>query len=317
MANQIIVDKEKVTTLFDKIRAKAGVSGNKTFDEMNDVVDRISSGVTPTGTKEINASNAATYDTLVDVTNYANVVVKGSPFDTINLDFGDKSFMSYDVKPFFMRQVDIIKPSTLIASNIKKGVTIAGITGTLDSTKPTLNAPTITLSDNTLTITDSNNGNFADSYAVYKDGVLLTTITTKTLDLSTLITEGGTYAITVKAKGTNFNDSVSSNSVSYIVSSVITCTISSIPTNAYGGSNGIYVTHNDTTYASTPVSFEVNAGDIIKLINETAYYQDGVKVNGSVVLNNLGPYETYDFTVPSGVTSINISADGYYWSITY
>lgn len=86
---------------------------------------------------------------------------------------------------------------------------------------PTLNAPSISLSDNTLTITNpSTNGSFVSGYDVYKNGTLLTSITLATVDLSTLITEGGTYTITVKAKGTNFNESVASNSVEYAVSSV-------------------------------------------------------------------------------------------------
>ena len=52
MADKIIVNKEKVTTLFNKIRTKAGVTGLKTFDEMNDVVDNIQKGVIPDGTAE-------------------------------------------------------------------------------------------------------------------------------------------------------------------------------------------------------------------------------------------------------------------------
>ena len=86
---------------------------------------------------------------------------------------------------------------------------------------PTLNAPTISLSGSTLTITNPvTNGSFVSGYDVYKNGTLLTSTISLTVDLSTLITDSGTYTITVKAKGTNFNDSVASNSVEYIVSSV-------------------------------------------------------------------------------------------------
>lgn len=86
--------------------------------------------------------------------------------------------------------------------------------------KPTLNTPTISLNDNTLTITNpSSNGSFVESYDVYNNGSLLTNTTSKTLDLSTLLTESGTYSISVKAKGTNFNDSANSNNVEYIISS--------------------------------------------------------------------------------------------------
>lgn len=148
-----------------------------------------------------------------------------------------------DVTNFATAQV---VDSNLVASNIKKNVSILGITGTLEEgitptgtldittngTKdvtnyasvnvnvplPTLNAPTISLSDSTVTITNpATNGSFVSGYDVYKTGTLLTSITLANVDLSTLITDSGTYTITVKAKGTNFNDSVASNSIEYTV----------------------------------------------------------------------------------------------------
>lgn len=83
---------------------------------------------------------------------------------------------------------------------------------------PTLNAPTISLSNSTLTITNpTTNGNFATSFKVYKGSTLLTSTANTSIDLSNLITEEGTYTITVRASGTNFNDSAASNSVSYTV----------------------------------------------------------------------------------------------------
>ena len=144
-----------------------------------------------------------------------------------------------------------INPSEIIdcvAANILQGKRVLGVigtlvkgitpTGTLDITSngtkdvtnyasvnvnvplPTLNAPTISLSNSTVTITNPvTNGSFVSGYDVYKDGTLLTSITLATVDLSTLITDSGTYTITVKAKGTNFNESVASNSVTYTVSS--------------------------------------------------------------------------------------------------
>lgn len=133
-----------------------------------------------------------------------------------------------------------------VAANILQGKTILGVqgtlvkgitpTGTLDiisnGTKnvtnyasvnvnvplPTLNAPTISLSGSTLTITNPvTNGSFVSGYDVYKNGTLLTSTILLTVDLSTLITDSGTYTITVKAKGTNFNESPLSNEVNYTV----------------------------------------------------------------------------------------------------
>lgn len=120
-----------------------------------------------------------------------------------------------DVTNFATAQV---VDDNLVASNIKKGVSVLGITGTFEATLPTLNAPTISLSGSTLTITNpATNGSFVSGYDVYKNGTLLTSITLATVDLSTLITDSGTYTITVKAKGTNFNESPRSNEVNYTV----------------------------------------------------------------------------------------------------
>lgn len=139
-------------------------------------------GITPSGKKTITST------TETDVTNFATAQV-----------------------------VD----DNLVASNIKKNVSILGITGTFEATLPTLNAPTISLSGSTLTITNpATNGSFVSGYDVYKNGTLLTSTDLLTVDLSTLITDSGTYTIIVKAKGTNFNESVASNSVTYTVSSV-------------------------------------------------------------------------------------------------
>lgn len=103
----------------------------------------------------------------------------------------------------------------------------ASVVVAVPSSQPTLNAPSISLSGSTLTITNpSTNGNFVTGYKVYKGGTLLTTITATTLDLSTLITAAGTYSITVKASGTNFNDSNASSAVTYTLQGQTTPVIS-------------------------------------------------------------------------------------------
>lgn len=126
-----------------------------------------------------------------------------------------------------------------VAANILQGKTILGVqgtlvkgitpTGTLDITSNgtkdvtnyasvNVNVPPISLSNSTVTITNpATNGSFVSEYDVYKNGTFLTSITLATVDLSTLITDSGTYTITVKAKGTNFNESPRSNEVNYIV----------------------------------------------------------------------------------------------------
>lgn len=232
------------------------------------VIGTLVKGITPSGKKTI-TSTAET-----DVTNFATAQV-----------------------------VD----SNLVASNIKKNVSILGITGTLEEgitptgtldittngTKdvtnyssvnvnvplPTLNAPTISLSDSTVTITNPvTNGSFVSGYDVYKNGTLLTSITLATVDLSTLITDSGTYTITVKTKGTNFNDSVASNSVTYTVSS----------------------------------GFEVQVSVRSDTESSINFY-DGQGTSGTS-LGNVSPGNSATFSVSSGYlyVSFGFSADSYY-----
>lgn len=78
-------------------------------------------------------------------------------------------------------------------------------------------APKIRISNETLFITNDNrNGSKVTSYEIYKDGVLLTTTTNTSFDLSSLISELGTYAITVKAVGADIAKSELSNEAKYI-----------------------------------------------------------------------------------------------------
>ena len=105
----------------------------------------------------------------------------------------------------------------------------ANVMVNVPSDKPTLNAPSISLSGMTLTITNpASNGSFVTKYALYNGSTLLLTTAdaSTTIDLSLWITTAGTYTLTVKAKGTNFNDSASSNSVTYTLQSQTTPVIS-------------------------------------------------------------------------------------------
>lgn len=207
-----------------------------------------------------------------------------------------------------------------VAANILQGKTILGVTGTLvkgitptgtlditsNGTKdvtnyasvnvnvplPTLNAPTISLSDSTLTITNpATNGSFVSGYDIYKNGTLLTSITLATVDLSTLITEGGKYTITVKAKGTNFNESVASNSVTYTVSSgfevqvsVRSDTDSSL--NFYDGQDTSGTSLGSVSPGSS-ATFSVSSGYLyVSLVFSADSYYDPGTTTGGVSFQN-------------------------------
>jgi len=80
--------------------------------------------------------------------------------------------------------------------------------------QPQLNAPTISISGETLTISNpSTNGNFVTSYDIYVDNVQTYNTANTTYSLSEISAD--TATITVKAKGTNFQDSAASASATY------------------------------------------------------------------------------------------------------
>lgn len=92
---------------------------------------------------------------------------------------------------------------------------------------PQLYAPTISLSGDTLTLTDAtSNGAFTIKYEIYSDGVLKTTINkNSTFDLSSLSLAVGSHTITAKALNNNFVTSAASNGISYVVSDGYSLTI--------------------------------------------------------------------------------------------
>jgi len=90
-----------------------------------------------------------------------------------------------------------------------------------ETTVTQLAAPTIAISEDTLTITDNAaNGDKTEQFEIYVGTEKKTTIakeTTTTLDLTTLNLAAGTYSITVKSIGTGVTASDASSAVEYIV----------------------------------------------------------------------------------------------------
>lgn len=154
--------------------------------------------IIPSGSQNITANG--TYD----VTSKASVVV--------NVD---------TAKPEQTKTVTITENGTItITPDSGKVLTAVTVTTNVQGAKPTLNAPAIALSGSTITITDNLNGNFVSYYTlvlVNSSGEISTMqpITNKTFDLNAYIDEQGTYTISVRANGTNFNASPESNSVTY------------------------------------------------------------------------------------------------------
>lgn len=182
--------------------------------------------VTPTKSQQ-SVSPDSGYDGLSGVTVNAipdNYVI---PTGTVNIttngthDVSGKASVNVNVPG----KEEQTKSVTITANGIVKitpdaGKTLSEVTviTAVESEKPTLNAPTISLSNSTLTITNpATNGNFVTSYRIFNGSAELAVVTSKTVDLSTLLTDSGTYSITVKASAPNFNNSAASNAVSYEV----------------------------------------------------------------------------------------------------
>lgn len=164
------------------------------------------------------------------------------------------------------------------------GKVMSKVTGTVNvaSEKPTLNAPTISLNGSTIIITNpSSNGNFATSYKVFNGSTLLATVTSKTVNLSTYISTVGTHSITVKAIGTNFNDSAASNAVNYIYNVYsITTNLTNVMANA---SNPTTV----STLASSTLTFTANTGyNLPDNVTVTGAEFTWTKSSGTLVLSN-------------------------------
>lgn len=218
--------------------------------------------VTPTKSQQV-ATPDSSYDGLLKVTvnaipdNY--IIPSGSQNITTN--------GTYDIKE---------KASVVVA---------------VPSSQPTLNAPTITIDDKTLKITNpASNGNFVTKFKVFSNGTALTEAvikgSTTTVDLSTLLTEAGTYSITAKASAANFNDSAASSAVEYIVQAAQKYTITVTNTGNYD----ITFTQNGKTLTTVgggaSGSFEAEAGTVTSNTGWALYMTNATVCTGGVTVDS-------------------------------
>ena len=243
-----------------------------------------------------------------------------------------------------LSSVVVKKPATFAVENVKKGIDIGGVIGTLEPQKeeeagtatitangvqtfsptsgkvfskftatvnvalPTLNAPTISLSGHTLTITNpASNGNFVTKFKVFSNGTALTEATIKgsatTVDLSTLFTAAGTYSITAKASAAAFNDSAESSAVSYTVYSVAITNSSSIDISVWDSKTHIL----GDIRGGLSKTFPCKTGTLIIYGNNSDSKKGTTNVTGGVTITSETdmPYEG-NFAV-TGDGTINIS----------
>lgn len=180
----------------------------------------------------------------------------------------------------------------------------ASVVVAVPSSQPTLNAPTIAINDKTLTITNpASNGNFVTKFKVFSNGTALTEAvikgSTTTVDLSTLLTEAGTYSITAKASAANFNDSAASSAVSYEVAASgynVTVTSTNYGVSIYDGtssSGALLGTIEDQD--NTPKTVICTSGSLYLTSNYGNYTGANTVVSGGVSIVSEGSYP-YDGT---------------------
>ena len=178
---------------------------------------------------------------------------------------------------------------------------------------PQLFAPSISLSGNTLTITpNASNGGFSTDYSIYDGSTFIKTITTTTIDLSTVFAESTTqHTVTVQATADNFQNSAASNSVTY--ANIKTYTITTVLT-------GFTASAQNPTSINTgeqkSLSFTLNDGYEFPESNPTVTGASFVSWSSSGVLVIKNPTANVTITITATklpdklATPTNVTVDG-------
>ena len=252
--------------------------------------------ITQNGTSQVTPDSG--YDGISKATIITNVPSTPTEEKTVALSMASGNQVITPTSGKVLSKVTITKPATMLATNIKKDVNIGGVVGTYEGViLPTYNgllrfasAPTISLANSTLTITAVDN---ATSYAIYSNNALLTTITTTSVDLSTLITTAGTYTIYAIAKATGYVDSEKSNEVSY--------------TAASGGGYSVSVSEFDRISAPTQFYYSIDNG-----VNWTEITETGLLTSEATQLKFRITYEGEEIQPRGSISSVQAGISASY-----
>lgn len=218
-----------------------------------------------------------------------------------------------------LSSVTITKPDTLIPGNIKKDVNIGGVVGTLESgggTQPQLHAPTISISEDTLTITPAaNNGDFVTGWKGYSTvggeeefslfGTLPAAVTS--LDLTTMNLPASTYRFKATASGTNFQDSADSNVVNYsnifynVTNTLTNCTSSNSAASVRHGSaySATLTASSGYTMSGATVTVTMGGTDITSTAYSNGVVTIAALTGALVVTASAAELNQYDFATAS------------------
>lgn len=251
--------------------------------------------ITQNGTFQVAPDSG--YDGMSKATIITNVPSTPTEEKTVALDMASGNQVITPTSGKVLSKVTITKPSTMLATNIKKDVNIGGVVGTYEGViLPTYNgllrfasAPTISLSNSTLTITAVDN---ATSYAIYSNNALLTTTTNLSVDLSTLITTAGTYTIYAIAKATGYVDSEKSNEVSYTAASGYSVTVTGVVENTLGSCEGdsgefdTYIKANSTPASATDYDYKtsyISTETTMSNVNKIYIWRDAGRMPETII----------------------------------
>ena len=162
--------------------------------------------------------------------------------------------------------------------------------------QPQLNAPTISITEDTLTITpNKNNGNFVNGYNVYVDPgtgyMLFGQVTTLVNDLTQYQVPPGDYKIKITAAGENFIESDYSNELNYtnvfytVTNTLTNCTSNNSTTSIRKGSaySATITANSGYVLKDTDVTVTMNGENI----SSTAYSDSVIAINsadGNIVI---------------------------------
>lgn len=128
----------------------------------------------------------------------------------VDLDFGAGNMEVTPVAGTLLTKIVVVKPENYIPENIRNGVNLGGVVGTMTGAEnlPQLNPVTISRTSNVVTITNpATNGNFVEKYRVYNSGKYILEVVDKTFNVETLDDGDGEYSIAVTAVSDKFLES--------------------------------------------------------------------------------------------------------------
>lgn len=228
---------------------------------------------------------------------------------TLSLAYGDQTVSASAGK--LMSSVRIRKPITLVPSNIRAGVTIAGVVGTYkaitsggsdeeEESTVTLGAPTITMTGTNLNITVGE-GSAPESFEIFIDGTRVLKTLLTSLNLSSYFEGLAVGAHTVYAVAC-----IDSSSVTSARSNVLTYTVTASSETGLGAPT---VTLDGDLLKITPGTGDVESYELLAN-GETAYTTSAsnTEIDLSGALSTLDP-ATYELRVVAWNDTQGISSE--------